>query len=78
MVMISALALEICVVCVGILLLMADAFYVHADKRPLAYGAIFGLLAVFAMTFFVQPVPADYTGFYTNDSLGLFFKRFAL
>ena len=76
--MISALALEICVVCVGIFLLMADAFYVHADKRSLAYGGILGLLVVFAMTFFVQPVPADYTGFYTNDALGLFFKRFAL
>jgi len=76
--MISALALEICVVCVGIFLLMADAFYVHADKRALAYGGILGLLVVFAMTFFVQPVPADYTGFYTNDALGLFFKRFAL
>ena len=78
MVMISALALEICVVCVGIFLLMADSFYVHADKRSLAYGGIFGLLVVFAMTFFVGPVPADYTGFYTNDDLGLFFKRFAL
>ncbi|MFA7343122.1 MAG: NADH-quinone oxidoreductase subunit N [Terrimicrobiaceae bacterium] len=76
--MISALALEICVVCVGILLLMADAFYVHADKRSLAYGGIFGLLMVFAMTFFIRPVPADYTGFYTNDDLGLLFKRFAL
>ncbi len=78
MVMISALALEICVVCVGVFLLMADSFYVHGDKRALAYGGILGLLAVFAMTFFVQPVPADYTGFYTNDALGLFFKRFAL
>jgi NADH-quinone oxidoreductase subunit N len=76
--MISALALEICVVCVGVFLLMADSFYVHGDKRALAYGGILGLLAVFAMTFFVQPVPADYTGFYTNDALGLFFKRFAL
>ncbi|MEI6491749.1 MAG: NADH-quinone oxidoreductase subunit N [Verrucomicrobiota bacterium] len=76
--MISALALEICVVCVGIFLLMADSFYVHADKRPLAYGGIFGLLVVFAMTFFIHPVPVDYTGFYSNDALGLFFKRFAL
>ena len=78
MVMISSLALEISVVCVGIFLLMADSFYVHVDKRALAYGGIFGLLAVFAMTFFILPVPQDYTGFYTNDDLGLFFKRFAL
>lgn len=76
--MISALALEICVVCLGIFLLMADAFYVGADKRAIAYGGIFGLLAVFAMTFYAGPVPADYTGFYANDTLGLFFKRFAL
>lgn len=78
MVMIPALALELSVVCLGILLLMADSFYVHADKRPLAYGGIFGLLVVFALTFFIQPVSAEYTGFYTNDDLGLFFKRFAL
>ena len=78
MVMIPALALEICVVCVGIFLLMADSFYVHSDKRSLAYGGIFGLLVVFALTFHLQPAPADYSGFYTNDALGLFFKRFAL
>jgi len=78
MVMIPALALEICVVCVGIFLLMADSFYVHSDKRVLAYGGIFGLLVVFALTFYIQPAPADYSGFYTNDALGLFFKRFAL
>jgi len=78
MVMIPALALEICVVCVGIFLLMADSFYVHSDKRSLAYGGIFGLLVIFALTFHIQPAPADYSGFYTNDALGLFFKRFAL
>ena len=76
--MIPALALEICVVCVGIFLLMADSFYVHSDKRSLAYGGIFGLLVIFALTFHIQPAPADYSGFYTNDALGLFFKRFAL
>ncbi|MCX6969498.1 MAG: NADH-quinone oxidoreductase subunit N [Verrucomicrobia bacterium] len=76
--MISALALEICVVCVGIFLLMADAFYVHLDKRALAYGGIFGLLVVFAMTFFIEPVPKEYLAFYADDSLGIFFKRFAL
>jgi NADH-quinone oxidoreductase subunit N len=78
MAMISALALEICVVCVGIFLLMADAFYVHLDKRALAYGGIFGLLFVFAMTFFIEPVPREYLAFYSDDSLGIFFKRFAL
>ena len=78
MAMISALALEICVVCVGIFLLMADAFYVRLDKRSLAYGGIFGLLVVFAMTFFIEPVPKEYLAFYADDSLGIFFKRFAL
>ena len=57
MVMIPALALEICVVCVGIFLLMADSFYVHSDKRSLAYGGIFCLLVVFALTFYIQPAP---------------------
>ncbi len=76
--MISALALEISVVCLGIFLLMADSFYVKEDKRVLAYGGIVGLIFVFVLSFYIRPLPAEYTNFYSNDALGLFFKRFAL
>ncbi|MFZ4775003.1 MAG: NADH-quinone oxidoreductase subunit N [Terrimicrobiaceae bacterium] len=76
--MIPALSLEIFVVCLGIFLLMADSFYVKIDKRSLAYAGILGLGVVFVLTFFLEPAPADYSGFYTHDALGLFFKRFAL
>lgn len=78
--MIPSLALEICVVCIGIFLLMADAFLVKDDKRSLAVGAIVGLAGVLVLSFFLKPGTAgmDYSGFYVTDSLALFFKRFAL
>ncbi len=75
--MIPPICLEISVVCLGIFLLMADAFFVKADKRSLAYGAIVGLAAVFVLTFFLQQQPVT-QGFYVLDPLALFFKRFAL
>ncbi len=78
MVMIPAITLELSVVCLGIFLLMADSFYVKIDKRLLAYGGIIGLVVVFGMTFFILQPPMEYLGFYTDDALGLFFKRFAL
>jgi len=78
--MIPSLALEICVVCIGIFLLMADAFLVKQDKRSLAVGAIVGLAGVLVLSFFLKPGSAemDFSGFYVNDALALFFKRFAL
>ncbi len=76
--MIPAIALEICVVCLGIFLLMKDAFQEKLDKRALGWIGILGLVVIFAMTFFVPLEVADASGFYLNDSLALFFKRFAL
>jgi len=80
MAIVQPFALEICVVCLGIFLLMADAFFTKTDKRALAYAAIFGLALIFGLTFFLQPARAgfDFSGFYVTDPLSLFFKRFSL
>jgi len=78
--MIPPIALELCVVCLGIFLLMSEAFSFRTNKITLAHGAIFGLLCVFVLTFFIQPNPPGMqdSGFYVVDGLSLFFKRFAL
>ena len=77
---IPPLALEICVVCLGLFLLMADAFIVRANKVALAYGAIFGLACVLLISFHMQPAHGalEASGFLVSDSFGMFFKRFAL
>ncbi|MDX2080374.1 MAG: NADH-quinone oxidoreductase subunit N [Terrimicrobiaceae bacterium] len=78
--MIPPVALEAAVVCLGIFLLMADAFLFSESKRPIAYLGVFGLAIVFVGTFFLQPAAAGWTyaGFYINDDLALFFKRFSI
>jgi NADH-quinone oxidoreductase subunit N len=79
--MISAPALEIAVVGLGIVVLMLEAFFDRIDKRTLARATIIGLAAVFLATFFVAPAPASAAGlwnFYGADPLAIFFKRFAL
>jgi NADH-quinone oxidoreductase subunit N len=78
--MIPPIALEVCVVTLGIFLLMAESFSIKTNKRTLAHGAIFGLAVVFGLSFFLQANPAGLqdSGFYVVDDLSLFFKRFAL
>ena len=78
--MIQPIALEIIVVCLGIFLLMVEAFSSKASKTPLAHLAILGLSIVFVLSFFVQPIGGalQESGFYVLDPLGFFFKRFAL
>ena len=78
--MIQPIALEIIVVCLGIFLLMVEAFSSKASKTPLAHLAILGLSIVFVLSFFVQPIGCalQESGFYVLDPLGFFFKRFAL
>lgn len=77
--MISPIAIEFSVVCLGIFLLMLDSFS-KADKEVIGWTAIAGLALALVATFFLGPVPAQYVewGFYLNDSLALFFKRFML
>lgn len=80
MAMISSFPVEFCVLFLGIILLLADAFIAGMDKRNLAYIAIFWLGAFFVAGFFLSPSPlwsVPY-GFYLTDSPGLFFKQFAL
>lgn len=76
--MISPLALELGVVCLGIFLLMLDAFNPNLNKRTIGWAALLGLLAVFGMTFFLNDGPVGQQQFYLLDPLGLFFKRFML
>ncbi len=80
MALISPILLEVLVVALGIMLLMADAFFPRLEKRSLATAAITGLAAVFVLTFFIQPAAAgfEFAGFYVTDELAIFFKRFAL
>lgn len=78
--MIPPLSLEIFVVCLGIFLLMLEAFSPTLPKRILAWTGMFGVLTALAATFFLDQAPAalSATGLYLDDSLGLFFKRFML
>lgn len=77
--MIVPYALEISVVCVGIFLLMVDAF-LKTDKTTIAWTGVVVLLAIFGMTFFLTPMPvgAIPSSFYVLDPAALFFKRFLL
>src|SRR6266850_3657698 len=80
---IIAPALEIDVLVLGLLVLMAEAFFERSDKRPLALTAIFGLATVLAVSFLLTPTPTHvattgFWNFYTADPLAIFFKRFAL
>ncbi|MEO6053626.1 MAG: NADH-quinone oxidoreductase subunit N [Chthoniobacterales bacterium] len=76
----NPLFLETGVVCIGIFLLMVEAFAPSLNKRTLGYLALLGLAVVFAATFFIHALPADAPSaqFYTTDFLAMFFKRFAL
>ena len=81
--MITAPALEIAVLVLGMLMLMLEAFLNKIDKRVFAFAGVIGLAAVLAATFFLFPTPAPdqasgFWSFYTADPLSIFFKRFAL
>lgn len=81
--MISAPALEIAVLILGMLILMLEAFATKIDKRILAFIAIAGLAIVLLASFFVPPFPSPdqatgFWSFYTADRLAIFFKQFAL
>src|SRR5919197_4652670 len=81
--MITAPALDIAVLVLGLLILLIEAFATKIDKRVLAYVAIAGLALVLAASFLVAPSTstAQATGFwsfYTADRLSIFFKQFSL
>ena len=80
--MITAPALEIAAVLLGLLVLLLEAFAEKIDKRSLALLGVAGLSAILLATFFLQGAPASaptgFWSFYTADALAIFFKRFAL
>jgi NADH-quinone oxidoreductase subunit N len=80
--MIHAPALEIAVLCWGMILLLSEAFAGKMDRRLFAILGIVGLLVILAASFFLGPAPSGAThgfwSFYSADPLAIFFKRFAL
>lgn len=80
--MIPAPALEIALLCWGLILLLAEAFAGKTDRRGFAIAAILGLAAVLAASFFLSAAPppaaTGFWSFYAADPLAIFFKRFAL
>ena len=78
--MIPPLALEVGIVCLGIFLLMLDAFWPRLEKPVIGWIAIGGVLVVFAASFCLGDVPwaLSASGFYRLDASALFFKQIAL
>lgn len=78
--MIPPLALEVTVVCLGVFLLMLDAFSSGARKSYLAIIGAAVLMVLFVCSFFLGQPPEALvsSGFYVLDGPGLFFKQFML
>ncbi len=78
----NPLILEISVVCLGIILLMVEAFVSKAPKSVVAHAGIVGLLGVLALSFFVDPAAitagSSTARFYVADPVAMLFKQFAL
>ncbi len=76
----SPIYLEAAVVLLGLFILMAEAFAPRVEKRTFAWLAVAGLVAVLALTCFIEvPLsPQPWQKFYTIDAAAMFFKRFAL
>jgi NADH-quinone oxidoreductase subunit N len=74
--------LETIVVCIGMFLLLVEAFVPKLRKEWIGYAAIIGLLGVFGLTFLANPgfmnPSAGYFSLYVADSTAIFFKQFAL
>ena len=80
---IPAIALEVSVVILGVLMLFAEAFSRRADRSHMAKYAIGILAALLGMSFFTKAAPehvadGSYWAFYAVDATALFFKRIAL
>ena len=80
---IPAIALEVSVLLLGVLMLFAEAFSKRADRSHMAKYAIAVLAAIVGFSFFTQAAPetivvGSYWKFYSVDATALFFKRIAL
>jgi NADH-quinone oxidoreductase subunit N len=81
--LIPAIALEVTVLLLGVLMLFAEAFSRRADRSHMAKYAIGVLAALLGMSFFTKLAPehagdGSYWAFYAVDATALFFKRIAL
>lgn len=78
--LISPLLLDFSVVCLGIFLLMLDAFGEGLNKRILGGICIAGLSVILVGTLFAQQAPQamESLGFYVTDPTAMFFKQFLL
>ena len=78
----NPILLETTLVCIGFLLLLAEAFLGGVRKTVFGYAAMVGVAGVFALTFFCSPdamnPAAGYYGFYAADGLAMLFKQFVL
>jgi NADH-quinone oxidoreductase subunit N len=80
---IPAIALEVTVLLLGVLMLFAEAFSRRADRSHMAKYAIGVLAVLLGMSFFTKAAPGhladgSYWAFYAVDATALFFKRIAL
>jgi len=80
---IPAIALEISVLLLGVLMLLAEAFSKRADRSHMARYAIGVLAALVGFSFFTKAAPehmeaGSYWAVYSVDATALFFKRIAL
>ena len=74
-----AIALEVSVIILGVLMLLAEAFSRRADRTHMAKYAIGVLAAILGFSFFTKAVPGDVLwNVYSVDATALFFKRIAL
>ncbi len=78
----NPILLETILVCVGFLLLLAEAFAGGVRKSVFGYGAMVGVFGVFVLTFWIDAAAmnseAAYSAYYSADDLAVFFKRFVL
>jgi NADH-quinone oxidoreductase subunit N len=76
------LGLEISVICLGLVLMLADLFVPAERRRYIAYAAIAALSAMLVMSLSgdgsCSSFGTVYNGSFINDGLSLFFKRFFL
>lgn len=81
--MLNALYLELIVVCIGVLMLLAESFLGRgASRTPVALAGALGLLVVLVLTAFAG-IPPESAGwpawqFYAPDPQAMFFKQIAL
>ncbi len=78
-----AIALEVSVLVLGVVMLLAEAFSRRADRSHMARYAIGVLAALVGFSFFTKAAPehaeaGSYWAFYSVDATALFFKRIAL